>query len=136
MAGFVFNRAALKFQDGTLNWETATIRARLSRTTEIPNKDTTVMTGLGLAATDLAVTGRVGPVEDTANDRIAYQGDPLAFPTVAEGPQVDKAIIFAFDTDDANSLPVAVVTITNPVMPNGGGILVNVDPAAMFYTQQ
>jgi hypothetical protein len=136
MAGFVFNTGALRLQDGTIDWESATIRARLSETTETLNRDSSVMTGLGLSATDIAVTSRVGPVVDLANDRVAYQSDPLAFPAVADGPYVDKAIVFAFISDDASSIPIAVVTLSSQVRPNGGGILVDIDPAAMFYTQQ
>jgi hypothetical protein len=94
------------------------------------------MTGLGLSATDIAVTGRVGPVADLVNDRVAYQADSLPFPTVADGPYVDKAIVFAFVTNDAGSIPLAVVQLSSAVRPNGGGILVDIDPAAMFYTQQ
>jgi hypothetical protein len=136
MAGYLFNHGALLLQNGTINWETASIRARLSQTTETPDRNSTVMTGLGLAVTDLVVTSRVGPVEDDINNRIAYQSDPLSFPAVAEGPQVDKAVVFAFGTSDTDSIPIAVVTITNPVMPNRGGILIDIDPAGMFYTQQ
>ena len=136
MAGFVFNRGALSLQNGAINWQTADVRVRLSRTSEILDRDSAVMTGLGLPATDRAVTGRIGPVEDVLADRILYTSDPFAFPAVALGPEVDKAIVFAFGTNDADSVPIAVVTMTNPVTPNGGGILIDIDPLGMFYTQQ
>lgn len=136
MAGFVFNYGSLALQDGTIDWASATIRARLSRSSETLGKDSQFMTGLGLSATDVPVTGRVGPAVDLVNDRVAYRGDDIAFPAVADGDYVDKAIVFAFFTDDSSSIPIAVVTLSSPVRPNGGGILVTVDPAAMFYTQQ
>lgn len=136
MAGFVFNSGALALQNGTIDWQTAVIRARLSEQTETLNKDSSVMTGLGLPATDVAVTGRTGPTQDLANDRVVYSSAALAFPSVAEGPRIDKAIVFAFVTDDSDSIPIAVVTIANPVLPNTGGIRIDIDAAGMFYTQQ
>lgn len=136
MAGFVFNNGALALQNGSVVWETADIRARLSEQTETLDKDASSMTGLGLSATDISVTSRVGPVVDLVNDRIAYQSDSLPFPSVAEGAYIDKAIVFAFITNDADSVPLTTVTLSSAVRPNGGGILVDIDTTAMFYTQQ
>lgn len=136
MAGFVFNIGALALQDGTIDWQAATIRARLSEQSETLSKDASVLTGLGLPATDIAVTGRTGPTVNLTSDRVTYSSDAFAFPSVAEGPRTDKAIVFAFVTNDSDSIPIAVVTITNPVLPNTGGIRINIDPTGMFYTQQ
>jgi hypothetical protein len=136
MAGFVFNTAALQLQDGTLSWAAATVYARLSEQTEVLDKDATVMTGLGLPATDCAVTGKTGPTLDTANDRVVYSGDSFTFLGVAEGPRCDKVIVFQRGINDAASLPIAVVEIENPILPNGGSLAVNVPASGMFYTQQ
>lgn len=135
MAGFVFNRGALYLQNGTLDWVTADIRARLSRTSETVNLDSDVMTGLGLADTDTLVTGCVGPTLDDVNDRVVYTSDGFSFVNVAEGAQVDKVVVYAFGTSDADSVPIALMLI-NPMIPNGGSLGINIPAAGLFYTQQ
>jgi len=134
--GMIFNRGAQGLLDGTITWTSATIKARLSRTSENAiSKDATTMTGLGLSATDLTFGSKTGPTEDQSTDRIKFDcGDPT-FAAVAAGAEVDKIIVFKFVTNDAGSTPIAVVSIT-PITPNGGDIVVTIDAAGLFYLQQ
>jgi hypothetical protein len=135
--GMIFNRGALGLQDGSIVWSSATIKARLSRTSENAiSKDATVMTGLGIAATDITLGTKTGPTEDQATDRIKYSSANPSFAAVASGAEVDKLIIFKFVTNDAASIPIAVVSLTTPITPNGGDINVTWDAQGAFYTQQ
>jgi hypothetical protein len=134
--GMVFNRGALGLLDGSIVWSSATIKARLSLTSESSiSKDATVMTGLGLAATDVTLASKTGPTEDQSADRIKYSNGNFTFSAVAAGAQVDKFILFKFVTNDAASIPIATVNIT-AITPNGGDINVTVDAAGLFYLQQ
>lgn len=132
--GFVFNRGALGLQNGTINWSANTIKARLSRTSETLSKDSTSMTGLGVASTDVTLASKTGPTEDLGTDRIGYDAADPTFPTVS-GAEVNKLIIFKFGTNDADSVPIAALDVT-PTTPNGGDLLATLDPAGAFFTQQ
>jgi hypothetical protein len=134
--GMIFNRGAQGLLDGTITWTSATIKARLSRTSENAiSKDATTMTGLGLSATDLTLGSKTGPTEDQSTDRIKFDAGDPTFSAVAAGAEVDKIIVFKFVTNDAGSTPIAVVGIT-PITPNGGDIIVTVDAQGLFYLQQ
>ncbi len=131
----VFNRGALGLLDGTIDWSGDTIKARLSRTSETLSKDALVMTGLGLSATDTVLTGKTGPTENLTTDRVSYDAFNTTHVAVAAGAEIDKVILFKFDTDDAGSTPIAVIPIT-PITPTGADITVSFDPGGMFYLQQ
>lgn len=134
---FMFNRGALGLQNGSIDWDVDDIRARLSRTTENAiDEDATSMTGLGLSATETALSGNTGPTENTTDDRIGYDYDDFSFVSVAAGPECDKYIVYKFVTDDAGSTPIAVIDLNPPRTPNGGDINVTVPASGAFYTQQ
>jgi hypothetical protein len=134
--GMVYNRFALGLLDGSITWSSATIKARLSRTSEsLTDKDVVVMTALGLSATDLTLGTKTGPTEVQASDRVKYGCGNPTFTAVAAGAEVDKMIVFKFITNDADSIPGVVVGIT-PITPNGGDIVVTVDAAGLFYLQE
>ena len=109
----IFNRGALGLTNGTINWTSDTIKARLSQTSESSiNKDATAMTGLGLTATDVTLAGKSGPTEDTANDRIDYTCSTISFVAVTAGPECDKILVFKFVTNDAGSTPIALINMS------------------------
>jgi hypothetical protein len=135
MAGFVFNTSAHQLQNGSLSWVGAVVKARLSRTSEVINRDADTMSGIGLPATDVLVEPRTGPVRNDILDRIEYTSTGVSFPVVAAGAEINKAVVFAFGTTDADSTPIVVVEFA-PVDPSGGGIVVNVPDVGMFFTQQ
>jgi hypothetical protein len=135
--GMIFNRGALGLQNTTINWGSDTIKARLSRTSENAiSKDATSMTGLGLSATDVALGTKTGPTEDQSLDRIKYGCATIGFAAVAAGAEVDKYIVFKFVTNDAGSIPIAVISLSPAITPNGGDINCTIDAAGLFYTQQ
>jgi hypothetical protein len=134
----VFNRGALQLQDGSIDWAANTIKARLSRTSESSiNKDATVMTGIGDAGIgDQTLGSKTGPSEDATNDRIEYSSAAVTFASVT-GTEVDKVVIFKFVTNDADSIPIAVVNLNPAITPNGGNVQVTPDAASgWFYSQQ
>lgn len=135
MASFVFNRGALRAQDGTLGFTSNTIKARLVSTSESLNKDSTVMTGIGISGFDVTLSGKTGPTEDTANDRITYDAIDLTFSGVTTRPEVNRVVFFKFVTNDADSIPICCCDIT-AVTPNNGDILVTLDAIGIFYSQQ
>lgn len=137
MAGFVFNEGSESLQDGTINWSSATIKARpLTAAAEAAvDKDATVMTGLGTTGYDVTLTGKTR-TKDNTNDRVTYTFSNFVFPAVLAGVgAVNHFLVFAFITNDAASIPIAKIAMTS-VTPNGGDINVTVDPAGAFYTQQ
>jgi hypothetical protein len=136
--GQVQNRGARDLQNNTIVWASDTIKARLSRTSESINKDTTVMTGLGFSGppTDVTLASKTF-TEDTTNDRIVYGAANFTFSGVAAGAEIDKIIIFKFVTNDAGSTPIAVVTLATPITPGSTiDIVVTVSASGLFYTQQ
>lgn len=136
MAGYLFNRGALQLLDGTIDFDGAdVIKARLSLTSETPNKDADVMTGLGLSATDLTLGSKAGPTLDDTNDRVTFTCGNPTFTAVTAGAEVNKMVVFKFITNDAASIPIAVVEIT-PITPNGGDIIVTISGSGLFYTQE
>jgi hypothetical protein len=135
MAGFIFNRGALGLLDGSIDWSADTIKARLVLTSETLSKDSTSMTGIGDALTDVTLSGKTGPTEDTGNDRIGYDASDPTFSAVASTSPMDQMVIFKFVTDDAGSTPIAVLAITEKT-PSGADVVVTLPSGAAFYTQQ
>lgn len=135
MAGFIFNVGALGLQDGSINWASDTIKIRPVETSDTIDEDDTVMTGLGLTGYDQTLGSKTGPTKDDANNRIVYDAANPTFPSVAAGPQIDRALIFKFVTNDADSIPIALMDIA-AITPNGGNIGVLFDAIGAFYTQQ
>jgi hypothetical protein len=135
MAGIMFDHGAKLLLDGTIDWGADTIKARLSRTSENAiDQAAEAMTGLGLSATDVTLGTKSGPTENHTDHRVEYRAGDPTFASVAAGAEVDKIIVFKFVTDDAGSVPIAVVDIT-AITPNGGDIMVVVDAAGLFYLQ-
>jgi len=135
MAGFIFNRGALGLLDGSIDWSADTIKARLVLTSETLSKDSTSMTGIGDALTDVTLSGKTGPTEDTANDRTGYDASDPTFSAVASTSPMDQMVIFKFVTNDAGSTPIAVLDITEKT-PSGADVVVTLPSGAAFYTQQ
>lgn len=110
--GYLLDVGAQGLVAGTIDWDSDTIRARLSRTSETVSRTATVMTGIGLSATDTAVSGRSGPTLNGTDHRNEYACSNIAFASVAAGAEIDKLVLFKFVTNDADSIPIAVVSIT------------------------
>jgi hypothetical protein len=52
------------------------------------------MTGIGDALTDVTLSGKTGPTEDTGNDRIGYDAADPTFSAVASTSPMDQMVIF------------------------------------------
>jgi hypothetical protein len=140
MAGFLFNIGAQELQDGTTVWtgSQAAIRARLVLSASgAPDKDADVMTGIGSAdaTATVDVTGMTGPTKSDVRDRIEYVADNVVFPTVAAIGAVNRMVFYRFVTNDADSIPIACVEMTE-VTPNTGDITVTMPANGWFYTQE
>lgn len=135
MAGFVFNRGALGLLDGSIDWSADTIKARLVLTSETLSKDSTSMTGIGDTLTDVTLTNKTGPAEDTVNDRTGYDADDPTFSAVASTDPMDQIVIFKFVTNDADSIPITAIDIVEKT-PSGADVVVTLASGAAFYTQQ
>jgi hypothetical protein len=134
--GYLTNEGAESLLDGSINWGSHTIKARLSLTSETPGRDVTAMTSLGLSATDVTLGSKTGPSKNTTTDRVVYSCGNITFSSVAAGPEVDKIIVFRFVTNDADSIPIAVVDISPARTPNGEDINLAISGDGLFYTQE
>lgn len=106
-------------------WAGADIRVRLVADTETGIDATlTSMTGVGVAATDVALSGR-SVVYDAPTKRLLLAAADTVTPQVSSG-DFDRAVIFHFDTDDASSLPLAIVEVA-PVSGDGRAFLLDWD---------
>ena len=135
MAGFIFNRGSLGLQNGSIDWVNDTIKARLILTSETLSKDSTSMTGIGDTLTDVTLSGKTGPTEDQANDRVGYDASDPTFTAVAAAVPMDQIVIFKFSVNDAGSTPIAALDITEKT-PSGADVVVTLPTGAAFYVQQ
>lgn len=134
MANFVTNRGSLDLQSNVVVWASDTIKARLVPSSVTPDKDNTVMTGLTAIGTDQTL-GSKTRTEDTANDRIVYDAADPTWTAVASGSTIGWVIVFKFGTNDADSIPIFVIDVTDTPT-NGGDISVQFSANGIGYTQQ
>jgi hypothetical protein len=120
---FMFNAGAQGLLAGTINWGSDTIRARLVESSASLDEDATAMTGIGVTGNDQTLGTKTGPTKDDTNDRSTYGAANPTFASQPLGDPVDRLVVFKFSTDDAGSVPIACVDITE-VTPNGGDISV------------
>lgn len=121
----------------TSRWASADVRLRLVASSETGIDATlTSMTGVGVSATDAALTGR-NVTHDVSTNRLLLAASDTTTPDVASG-DFDRLVLFAFDTNDAGSLPLAVVEYSpftadgRPKLcdwDNEGAIWIALDPA-------
>ncbi len=134
MASFVTNRGSLNLQSNVIVWASDTIKARLVPSSVTPTKDDTVMTGLTAIGTDQTL-GSKTRTEDTVNDRIVYDAADPTWTAVASGSTIGWCIVFKFGTVDGDSVPIAVLDLTDTPT-NGGDITVQFNADGIAYTQQ
>jgi hypothetical protein len=137
MASFVTNRGARNLlRDGaaSITFASDTIKARLVASSFTPTKDDTVLTGYTAIGTDQTLGGKTF-TEDTTNDRIVFDADNPTWTAVAGGSTVGWVAIFKFVTNDADSIPIAIIDVTDTAT-NGGDITVTFAATGIFYLQQ
>ena len=137
MAGFVFNVGADGLSSGgSINWASDTIKVRpITTAAGTPSKDASVLTGIGTTGYDVTVASKTKTRNDTL-DQIIYSFANFSFASVLSGVgEINRAVIFKSVTNDADSVPIAVVDIT-PTTPNGANINVTVSASGAFASQQ
>lgn len=135
MASFVTNRGSLDLQSNVVVWASDTIKARLVASSVTPNRDDTVMTGYTAIGTDQTMSNKTR-TEDTTNDRIVYDNtvDPT-WTAVASGSTIGWCVVYKFVTNDADSIPIFVLDVTDTPT-NGGDITIQFASTGIGYTQQ
>jgi hypothetical protein len=137
MASYWFNHGANKVGDGTVVWTSATIKARLVNA--VPARTITSMTGQTAIGTDPTL-GTKSISKDDTNNQIKYLAANPTWTAVAGGSTVAACIVYAFITDDANSIPLCVHDVTDTAT-NGGDITIDwptvnsTDNCVMYTTQ-
>lgn len=124
--------------DGTGPWAVATdIRARLLMTNTTADTENNVATLSAYSVLDkfdgsgftdnLALTGEAVNV-DAANNRIELDADDLSFGTLGNGTrQIQGVILFNFNTNDADSVPIVFVEFSSTVNPGGATLTITWD---------
>jgi hypothetical protein len=140
MAGFIFNGGAYELlRKLGVDWETDTIKARLVPTADgAIDVDADVMTGIGSTQASATTTlgSCVGPTKDDGADIVKYSSATAVFASAS--PDIgacDRMVIFKFNTNDADSIPIAKVDITE-IAPSGSDVTVPCPASGWFYTDQ
>ena len=134
MASFVFNAGADGLTGGTISWTADTIKARLVASSVTPNKDDAVMTSYTAIGTDQTL-GSKTHTKDTVNDRIVFDAADPTWSAVAAGSTVGTVVLYKFVTSDADSVPIALIDVTD-LPTNGSDITLPLDASGAFYLQQ
>lgn len=133
MAYFVYNEGAESLLDGSINWASDTIKARLVASSATPDKDDTdLATGYTAIGTDQTL-GSKTRTKDTTNDRIVYDAANPTWTAVAGGSTIGWCIVYKDDGGDG--VPIAALDIDNTAT-NGGDISVTFSADGIFYLQQ
>jgi len=137
MDGFIFNAGADGLSsEGSIDWIANTIKIRpVATAAGVPSKDANFMTSIGVTGYDVTVASKSKVRNDTL-DQIVYGFASFSFVAVLAGVgEINRAVIFKSVTNDADSIPIAVVDIT-PTTPNGANINVTVSASGAFASQQ
>lgn len=136
MASLITNEGAESLLDGSINWGSDTIKARLC-TAGTFNKDDTSMTGKTAAtgSTDLTLSGKTR-TKNTTDDRIVYDSDDLAWTGLGDTGSAVQIAIFKFVTDDAGSTPICYIDITDQALTGATSANYTVPSTGLFYLQQ
>lgn len=136
MASFTYNDGALKLQNGSIQWTTDTIKARLVSSVITPNRDDTAMSGMTDVGGSDKTLVNCTRTKDTALDRIVYDADDLsAWVAVPGGQTIGWLIIFKFVTNDAGSIPIFCIDVADTGT-NGTDVTVPFAATGIGYTQQ
>jgi len=121
---------------GGMTWASDTFKARLC-TSGTFDKDDTVMTGKVAATGSTDITlGSKTKTKNTTTDRIEFDFADLSFTGLVDTNSAVQIAIYKFVTNDADSIPVAYIDITD--QPLTGATVANytVPTTGGFYLQQ
>jgi hypothetical protein len=93
------------------------------------------MTGLTAIGTDQTLGSKTGPTTDGTNHRSVYDAADSTWPSVAVGSTIGWVGIYKFVTNDADSIPIAIIDVTD-LPTTGGNIIGPWNVAGVFYLQQ
>lgn len=112
-ASFFFDNGTYQLDTGAKTWTGGTVKARIM-TGSLPAKTVTVMTGITAAtgSTDWTATNRV-TTNDTTNHRTTFGCDDPTWTSVAGGSTVTAVVFYWFVTDDADSIPIFLIDVTD-----------------------
>ncbi|MEO8678142.1 MAG: hypothetical protein ABI665_03795 [Vicinamibacterales bacterium] len=134
MASFITNTGADGLLSGSIDWAANTIKARLVLASVTPDKDDDVMTGKTGIGTDQTLGSKTKVKSDTT-DRVTYDAADPVFPTVTIGSTFGWLVIYKFVTNDADSIPIAVLDLPDTAT-NGLDVTIGLNAAGAFYLQQ
>ena len=134
MASFIYNEGAESLLDGTINWASDTIKARLVASSFTPDKDNTVMTGHTAIGTDQTL-GSKTRTKDNTNDRVVYDAADPTWTAVAGGSTVGSVDIYKFGTNDADSIPICNIDVAD-IATNGSDMTLPFSANGIFYLQE
>lgn len=118
-----------------INWASDTINARLVASSATVNKDDTVMTPHTKIGTDQTLANKT-KTKDTTNDRIVYTNTvDITWTAVAAGSTIGTVTIFKQVTNDADSIPICSIDVTDTPT-NGSDIKLTPHADGLFYLQQ
>ena len=120
--------------DGTSNWLTSDYRVRLLMTNTTADTEnnkatlsayTTIDTFDGAGATNNLALANEAVNVDAANNRIEMDADDAAFGALGNGTrQIQGALIFDFNTNDADSVPFCFIEFSSTVNPGGATLTI------------
>lgn len=124
MANGMYNIGKQGLIDGTIDMDTNTIKARLVRDTyTFSNTDTSLTPIIKITGTTDQTLG-----SRTVTDGVFDAADPT-FSAVAGGETITAWVVFKFVTNDADSIPIGFLDLTDTAT-NGSDIIINIDSGA------
>lgn len=142
MANFVYTHAKHLIATGALNLDTADLRALLvmSNTTTDTEEDKTTISGFTTldeyngSAYARKTLGASTVTEDTGNNRSEVDVADFAWSALGAGTRSAQAmVVFAFVTNDADSVPIAFIDTGGfPFAGNGGDVNVTVNAEGLL----
>jgi hypothetical protein len=92
------------------------------------------MTGYTAIGTDQTL-GTKTKTKDTTNDLVKFSAAAITWSAVAGGSTVGYIVIYKFVTNDGDSIPIAVIDVTDTAT-NGGDLTYTPGSNGLFYLQQ
>jgi len=143
MANFIYNVAKAGLADGSIDWDTHTIKVLLLESDAGENKDNATITGLLVGSTELTSTGYArqtlagkAVTQDDPNDRAELDATDPTFTNVQQlaAETITGFVVYRHVTNDTDSIPILHVdTATGlPITPNGSNIAININAEGLI----
>ena len=134
MASVFYLAGMAGLADGSIDFDTDTIKARLCMTNTTCDTENTTISDLADFTTidvcdsagysDKTLTNCAVNI-DTGNVRIELDADDPTWSALAACTRdIQGVLIYLFDTDDANSIPIMFVDFTSDITPDGSDLTI------------